>query len=300
MNTVPKVSVGLPVKNGEDYVYEALESIRQQTLTDFEVVISDNASTDQTGEICRSFAASDSRFRYERLDRAVGIADNFNAVFRRARAPYFKWIAHDDRSAPTFLAKCLEEIERDRSLVLVHPAEREIDGSGNRLPLGRPRTRYSDSPSVCVRFRYLCFNSRCDELFGVIRTDVLRKTMLHGRYPSADRVLLAELALYGRFLKLPERLYIHREHEARAGLGGRKQYPRKQYLQGDFTPATPGKVPLPHCRMALEFARAIARSPLGAGERLCCYAQIARWMISTYRDFVDDIAFYGRRMTARN
>jgi glycosyltransferase involved in cell wall biosynthesis len=87
----PRVSVGLPVRNGANYLREALDSLLSQTLADFELVIGDNASTDGTEAICREFAARDDRVRYVRHDTDIGAPRNFNFVFPESQAPYFRW-----------------------------------------------------------------------------------------------------------------------------------------------------------------------------------------------------------------
>ena len=92
---VPLVSIGMPVFNGEDYVEAALDSILTQTFTNFELIISDNASTDRTEEICNDFADSDDRIRYYRQEKNLGAAANFNRVFELSSGKYFKWAAHD-------------------------------------------------------------------------------------------------------------------------------------------------------------------------------------------------------------
>jgi glycosyltransferase involved in cell wall biosynthesis len=118
---VPRVSVGLPVYNGEAYLASTLDSILNQTLTDFELVISDNASTDATSEICTAYAAEDGRIKYTRNDRNIGGARNYNRVFALASAPYFTWHAHDDLIGERYLERCLEPLEKDSSVALSYP-----------------------------------------------------------------------------------------------------------------------------------------------------------------------------------
>lgn len=286
MRSIPKLTVGIPVRNGEAHVREALESLRAQTFTDFEALISDNASTDGTSVVCREFAETDPRFRYIRLERTVGIAENFDGLFRRSHSPYFKWMAHDDVIEPTLLEKCVDVLENDPTVVVAHAAEREIDENGRDLPLGwQPRQR-SDSPDPCTRFRYLCWDHPCYPMFGVIRADVLDRTGLLGHFPSCDRVMLAELALHGRFVRIPERLFLHREHTGRAG-----RNVRLQHQQRHITPDQPERVTFPHFRMALEFLRAVDRSSLGFGQRQCCRVQVARWAIRSWRKLIDDVTY---------
>ena len=96
----PRVSIGLPVYNGDNYLAETLDSILAQTFTDFELIISDNGSTDRTEAICRRYAAQDHRVRYVRNPSNLGAARNYKRAFELARGEYFKWNGHDDPLAP--------------------------------------------------------------------------------------------------------------------------------------------------------------------------------------------------------
>src|SRR5262245_45018612 len=104
-NATPRVSIGLPIFNGEKYVAQAFDSILAQTYADFELIISDNASTDQTEAICQAYANRDRRIRYYRNNRNLGAAANYNRVFDLSTGVYFKWAAHDDIVLPTFVTK---------------------------------------------------------------------------------------------------------------------------------------------------------------------------------------------------
>src|SRR5215212_2547350 len=106
--SVPQVSLGVPVYNGEKYLAEALESLLQQDYADFEIIISDNASTDGTEEICRNFAGRDKRIRYYRNETNIGASPNYNRTFELARGRYFKWCAHDDVCLPAFVRRAAE------------------------------------------------------------------------------------------------------------------------------------------------------------------------------------------------
>src|SRR5690242_8968780 len=113
----PKVTVGMPVYNGERYMRFALDSLLAQDFQDFEIVISDNASTDRTSEICAEYAARDSRVRYHRNATNIGASPNYNRTFELARGQYFKWCAHDDVCLPSFLSKCVATMEAAPSSV---------------------------------------------------------------------------------------------------------------------------------------------------------------------------------------
>src|SRR6516165_10797605 len=107
MNSTPLVSVGLFVYNGERFIEEALQSILNQTFTDFELIISDNASTDRTGEIAEAYAKRDDRIRYYRTEKNMGAGWNARRVYELATAKYFKQVAVDDLIEPDFLRRCV-------------------------------------------------------------------------------------------------------------------------------------------------------------------------------------------------
>ena len=107
---VPRVSIGLPVFNGERYLVSTIDSILAQRFTDFELIVSDNASTDRTGEICRDYAHRDPRVRYFRNERNLGVGPNYDGCFHRARGTYFKWASNDDLLAPTYLLKAVASL----------------------------------------------------------------------------------------------------------------------------------------------------------------------------------------------
>ena len=105
---IPRISVGLPVYNGEAYLPAALTSLLKQDYGDFELIVSDNASTDGTEAICREFAANDPRIRYSRNETNIGAARNYNRVFELSRSKLFKWASHDDECHPSLLRRCVE------------------------------------------------------------------------------------------------------------------------------------------------------------------------------------------------
>ena len=108
----PRVSIGLPVYNGDNYLKEAIESLLFQTFEDFELLISDNASTDQTGNICRRFAEQDQRIKYVRNVENLGLTRNFNQVFTLSVGEYFKWADHDEVFLAAFLLRCVELLDQ--------------------------------------------------------------------------------------------------------------------------------------------------------------------------------------------
>ena len=212
----PRVSVGVPVFNGEEYLAATLNSLLAQTFSDFEIIICDNASTDGTKAICDDFVQRDSRVRYYRQPENVGAARNFNRTFDLACGEYFQWFAHDDLCAPTFLERCVARLDAVPEAVLCFPMTQFIDANGLHV------SNYDHPLDLEAKIRmerflqFVLTEHIVVEIFGVIRSDVLRKTPRIASYIGSDLVLLAELGLHGPFLVIPEYLFFHREHPNRS------------------------------------------------------------------------------------
>jgi len=112
-----KLSIGLPVYNGELFIERAIESILAQTFTDFELIISDNASTDSTQEICQNFSKMDNRIRIFKQEKNIGIHRNFYFLLSQAKGEYFAWAAVDDYLDKDFMEKNLKVLESHNSIV---------------------------------------------------------------------------------------------------------------------------------------------------------------------------------------
>jgi len=213
----PKLSIGLPVYNGENYLEECVRSMLDQSWGDFELIISDNASSDGTEEICRGFAAQDPRIRYIRQDRNLGAAPNYNVLVERARAPCFKWAAHDDNLLPGFLSATMAAMEADAGAILAYPMTSVIDGEGEEIGLFDDGLALPDATAHERLVRYLRQNftrrrGLCNPIFGIIRTEPLRRTRMIQDFLASDLILLAHLALLGRFVALPDVLFERRVH----------------------------------------------------------------------------------------
>ena len=194
--TRPRVSIGLPVHNGGRFVAEALESILAQTYTDFEVIISDNASADQTMRICQAYAAADKRISYSRTDSNLGAARNFNRVFRLSRGEYFKWAAADDVLEPTFLERCVQVLDEDPTVALAYTRVTNLD-ERNVVREGTFHYHLADlrTPAAYDRFRQMFLHASVYPVFGLIRSGVLKRTRLFRAHIGADDCLLVDLVL---------------------------------------------------------------------------------------------------------
>lgn len=128
----PKLSIGLPVYNGERYLRQTLDSLLGQEFQDLELIISDNGSSDGTASICEAYAKADKRVRYYRSNTNQGATWNYRRVLDLAEGTYFKWAAYDDECLPAMLRRCVEVMDNaDESVVLVYPWFEFIDESGS-------------------------------------------------------------------------------------------------------------------------------------------------------------------------
>ena len=200
----PLVSIGVPAYNAERFIACALDSLLGQTLTDLELIISDNGSTDGTREICEGYARRDPRVRYIRQAANIGAAANWNVVAREARGEFFKWASASDTCEPTMLEHCVAELRADPGAVLCYGKTDLMDENGRSFEVyADDRAFVEERPSerfLRVLELLKLNNAQC----GVFRLDVLRRTRLDRPYPTGDMALMAELALYGTFRMLPE------------------------------------------------------------------------------------------------
>jgi glycosyltransferase involved in cell wall biosynthesis len=206
----PIVSFGVPVYNGHKHLRETLDSLLAQTYPDFELIISDNASSDATPDICQEYASRDSRIQYHRQTENIGAPANWNFVASRACGRYFKWSSASDNCKPNFLTSCVPILDSDPSVVISFGKTTYIDAAGQSATLpDRDVEVLDDSPSA--RFQRICAHLVVNnEQYGLIRRDALMKTGLVPAYPHGDLVLMAELALLGKFKRIASPLLVRR------------------------------------------------------------------------------------------
>jgi glycosyltransferase involved in cell wall biosynthesis len=289
-----RLVIGLPVRNGEAYLARQLDSLLAQDFEDFELIISDNASSDATPEICRRYAAADSRITYLRSDVDRGLVWNWNHVFEFSRAPYFKWAAHDDEHAPSFLSRCVAVLDADPSVVCCHTATVEIDEHGAAVREWPARTRPASS-SAHVRFGDVLRPYPCFQVFGVIRAEALARTGLHRPFPESDHALLAELALMGRLVEVPEPLFRRRDHRARSV----RAFPSQRQRWNLYTGRPSPRVGLAGLRLSLRIVHVLRRSDVTGRERLLCYLALRHWVARELRRGVGTALRGGLRMIGR-
>jgi glycosyltransferase involved in cell wall biosynthesis len=269
-----RLVIALPVYNGEKYVAKAIESILEQTFSDYHLLIGDNASTDSTEEICREYAKKDNRITYHRHRENIGASPNYNFLFQPQDATYFKWAAHDDILQPRYLEKCIQLLDDDPSLAIAHSLSVEIDEEGKQLRTYDCESRLNGfSPQE--RFKAILWINYFNEVFGVMRTKLLWKTKLYGSYVGADRNFLAEMILLGNVGYLEEYLFCRRHHPEAFTAKLKDDNSRLQWFNpNNNTPAF-----LASSIKFKEYLSSIYRLVLPASERIVCTKILLEWAI---------------------
>ncbi|GIF71253.1 glycosyltransferase family 2 protein [Asanoa siamensis] len=212
---MPRVTVGVPVYNAARYLPLALDALRAQDYPDLEIVVSDNASTDETWEICQAYAVADPRIRLWRNERNLGGHANFARVVELASGELFKWAAYDDLCRPGLVRACVAALDAaGPRAVLAYPKTVLIDEDGELIGPYADKLDLRDA-RAWKRLSGLANNiSLCHAHFGVFRIDVLRRTGLIRPFLSSDYTLMAEVAALGEIHEVPEPLFLRRVHGA--------------------------------------------------------------------------------------
>jgi glycosyltransferase involved in cell wall biosynthesis len=291
------VSICLPVYNGEMHVREAIWSVLAQTFEDFELIISDNASTDGTQKICLEASELDPRVQYFRSEMNYGLAWNFNRAFELASGRYLVWLGHDDVMAPEYISRCIEALEQDAEVVLCFTNANYIDIKGDLIQrVDLPNPGASEIPSE--RFRGILWGL-CDPVCGLIKVEFLKQTRLHGAYADSDRVLLGEMALRGRFRHISDFLFYRRRHPLRTTVQYNDHWDRTLV----FDPSKAGKLICPWVREVLDFITTIRQAPICWKDRYKCYKYLYWWYCAhrkfLHQDLLRGLKWITNRMMIR-
>lgn len=259
----PRLTIGMPVWNSASTIAESIECHLSQDFTDFELIVSDNGSDDGTADVAQRYADADPRVVVVRHPVNRGGTANFNDLVAMARGELFKWASGDDLIGPGYLSRCVAALDAAPAAVLAYCGSRIIDDAGRvvrdhddglHLPQARAWQRMHDFAAR----RWLC-----NPIFGVIRTAALRRTTLLTLEISSDVTVLAELALMGPFVEVPERLFYRRAAPTSAGLGDLDTATIARWFHP--TAAAP-RVP-PKVRVVWDINKAILAADLPAAER---------------------------------
>lgn len=257
----PRVTIGMPVFNEGRYLAEAIESLLRQDFEDFELLIRDNASGDDTGTICKAYAARDRRVSYQRNDVNLGAQQSFNQLVHDSHGRYFFLACGHDLWHPAFISRCLSALENDPNAVLSYPMTVWIAKEGHEIATD---TRLMDIRSLTAPFRPLrqfnlvlwdCHNSHA--IHGLIRTELLRRTRLARPTIGPDIILLAELSLLGAFAQIPEPFFYVRRMREHDEIEVLKRQARDMFPSNDKR-----SLVFPYAKFALEYLSIVTHRPL--------------------------------------
>ena len=201
----------MPVYNEEQFIEQAIVSILNQDYKNFELIISDNASTDQTKEICLNYSKKDTRIRFYTRDTTTDSSTNFNYVASIAKGDFFMWASGHDTRDPTFISRCIAIFEKSNSIVLCYSDAIWIDSNGKNI--GSEKTDIDTvGMSKIKRIKKVFWNlGYAYPIYGLFRKEMLNTTLPYQKILGPDIVLLNELSAIGQFARIPESLFYIRK-----------------------------------------------------------------------------------------
>jgi glycosyltransferase involved in cell wall biosynthesis len=269
-----RVLIGLPVYNGSNYLRNALNSLLAQTYQNWRALVADNASTDETPDICQEYAAMDDRITVLRHETNIGAAPNFNFVFQPQGETYFKWAAHDDVMHPDYLGACVALMDADPDVAMAHSYSNTIDHEGKVIGTYDNDLRL-DAPTPQERFWRILWTDHFTEAFAMVRTDVCAKTALMGSYPASDRNWIAEICLHGGVKYADGHLFSRRTHK--------ESYMASVHSAAEQIKWFNPKVKIPNWLVGYtkfqEYMKAIGKAPLSPWEKVACTCLLGQWAV---------------------
>lgn len=287
-NNDPLISVGMPVYNGERYVEAAVRSILDQTYPHFELIISDNASTDRTPEICRDLALEDDRITYSENTRNIGAAGNYNKLFAMSSGEFFRWANADDLSGPELHAKCLGVLRSHPEAVLAYGKNRFIDAEGTETD-GREDNLDLQQDKASERFiKFYQVVGFTNVIYGLMRSSAVAQTALmgDGSFPSADINFMAELTLQGKFIEIPDYLFYRRWH---TGASSWETVANDEEVQKEFWNAGSLDFTLPTWKQRSADFRSVRSTAMSLAEKRKLYLFLLRSMYWQKKDLLREL-----------
>jgi glycosyltransferase involved in cell wall biosynthesis len=285
--------VGMPVHNGEKFVGAAIEAHLNQTFEDFEMIITDNASTDRSEEICRAYAEKDARIRYYRNPENLGASVNYRRCFELSTGQYFRWTPSDDLVSPNLLERAVDILDHDSSVFVAYARTKLIDGQGRIIgDFDEKLHLMHDLPSQ--RWKEAIRNMRLGNLhYGLSRSDTFRKTGLLRNYTGGDFPLIAEMSLYGKFCEISDAFFYRRLHEgASSAMIGADE------VMAFYDPQKRKRLFLYNWVHLGAHLRSVARAPIPLAEKVRIYGFQARWVFWGRREYIGELT-RAVRQTAR-
>ena len=281
----PRVTVGIPAYNAERYIEATIESLRNQSFDDFELIVSDNASSDGTADLVAAIAARDPRIRLVRQTRNIGANMNYSGLVALARGEYFKWGSSSDWCAPTFLECCVGVLDRSPDVVLACPSTQLFESSPDDA-VEYPYDLSAMESSAVERFWHVAQGMRLNNVMnGVVRTGALRRTRLIEHFPGADKILIGHLALLGKLALLPDRLFYRRMAAATA-----TKLMSSDRVRLHHYPTRTSRSLLPTWRTYFSWTQVVLAAPLSSSERRRALAFVLRMCFWDRASLLRDVA----------
>jgi glycosyltransferase involved in cell wall biosynthesis len=271
MSKAPLITIGVPAFNSAAHIGLTLEGLLSQSFSDFELIVSDNASTDGTREIVEGYIRRDARVRYERQPFNIGANPNYAVLVTRARGQFFKWSSASDWCAPTFLERCKNELVTHEDVVLAVPRTRLFQKSLQSSVDYPDDIEVLDDTPYARLVRLTSTLALNNAMNGLIRTAALRRTRLMERYIGADCVLMGHLALLGKFRLIEEPLFYRRmEPETATASQDRAALWRHHYPRLSRNALFQGS------KRQMGWLRVALTGPMPAGERMRSLTLVAK------------------------
>lgn len=226
----PLVTIGMPIYNEGRFLERALDSLRAQNYENIQILISDNASTDDSGDVASSAANADRRIKYSRTDENIGSAANFRRVADMAEGKCFMWAAGHDEWSENLISDSVATLEASESASLAFASSYWVNEAGDRDDRD---TNYPDTRGMNLVSRFFTvFWGNMHSVLGVIRLGHLRSTRSMQSFAGADLVLLSDLILMGDFVHAPNAWWHRRDVRTKETHSERmKRYTGNEYGQ---------------------------------------------------------------------
>lgn len=288
-----KVVIGLPVYNGQKYLGAAIESHLSQSFGDFTLVISDNASTDATPEICADYASKDTRIKVLRSPENRGVLWNHRQVMEaiETRDQYFRWAGADDIMEPGLLQTMVEVLDTRPEVEAVVPETKNINDEGEIIKAAA-RTLDLQSSDVFERaHNVLTANYQHVIAYGLLRASTLLTLRTGPNYIGWDPIFVWELALRGQMVQPAGPALLRRFHT-----GSVSRVKMAKEMKKWVEPNPMAGMNFPHWTWAYERVRALYACPLSMHDRLRILALLARVIVRQRRGLGRDIKQSAKRI----
>lgn len=206
--TMPLISIAVPIYNEEIYIASALDSLLNQTYSNIQILVFDNASTDLTGKICQQYAKKHSNIKYFAAEKNIGAAANYEKALSFASGEYFMWAGGHDLWSSELVSECIKDLQQKPNAVLAFGSTYWIDKNEK---LKNKYSGWTDTQGMDVIARFFCvFWGNMHPILGVIRLQALQNTLFY-KTVGTDLLLLLQLVLQGDFIHATKTICYRRE-----------------------------------------------------------------------------------------